>query len=310
MIDQHWLIDWLFDWLVGWLKTVDQYYMGLNKEIDSSVVQYILHSVINELEKNPDRKFMLVHQSHFIINQSIKKQIDQSMSRSNHQSLVAYMICQCSHVAIMHVCSFLDWLTDRYVEQAFFQRYWDQQDEDRRNLIRKLVKNGQFEFVNGGWCMVSQQTSIFYLALDIIIDQLSFFISVLSIYSMNMPNLPNLPLCVGSFTDCVVRLISCTCLFVVCFIVCCCLIVWLIAWWGSNSLDWYDWSNNFGSSFYSWWVWCYSKRHLADRSIWPFVSVTAQLCHFFVNWLFACLIVWLTACSCDMLSHIVFHCFF
>jgi len=83
---------------VGWLKTVDQYYSGLNKQIDSSVVQYILHSVINELEKNPDRKFM-------------------------------------------------------YVEQAFFQRYWNQQNEERRDLIRKLVKNGQLEFVNGGWCM-------------------------------------------------------------------------------------------------------------------------------------------------------------
>ena len=40
-----------------------------------------------------------------------------------------------------------------YVEQAFFQRYWREANEYDKNVTRMLVKNGQLEFVNGGWCM-------------------------------------------------------------------------------------------------------------------------------------------------------------
>ena len=31
--------------------------------------------------------------------------------------------------------------------------WWDEQDEARRNDVRKLVKSGQLEFVNAGWSM-------------------------------------------------------------------------------------------------------------------------------------------------------------
>ena len=40
-----------------------------------------------------------------------------------------------------------------YVEIAFFQRWWDEQDEKVRSDVKRLVKNKQFEFTNGGWCM-------------------------------------------------------------------------------------------------------------------------------------------------------------
>ena len=89
---------------VGWLKTVDQYYVGLNKTIDSSVVQYILSTVIDALEANPARKFM-------------------------------------------------------YVEQAFFQRFWNEQSDARKAVIRRLVADRQLEFVNGGWCMHDEATT-------------------------------------------------------------------------------------------------------------------------------------------------------
>lgn len=39
------------------------------------------------------------------------------------------------------------------VEQAFFQRWWREQDEETRDLARKLVKNGQLEMINGAWVM-------------------------------------------------------------------------------------------------------------------------------------------------------------
>lgn len=39
------------------------------------------------------------------------------------------------------------------VEMAFFERWWNEQTEQRKNDTRFLVQNGQFEFVLGGWCM-------------------------------------------------------------------------------------------------------------------------------------------------------------
>ena len=39
------------------------------------------------------------------------------------------------------------------MEQAFFQRWYAEQDDPTRGLVRQLVADGQLEFVNGGWCM-------------------------------------------------------------------------------------------------------------------------------------------------------------
>ena len=40
-----------------------------------------------------------------------------------------------------------------YAEIAFFQRWWRVQSSETQALTRKLVRNGQLSFVNGGWCM-------------------------------------------------------------------------------------------------------------------------------------------------------------
>eukprot|EP00179_Madagascaria_erythrocladioides_P005108 CAMPEP_0198309554 /NCGR_PEP_ID=MMETSP1450-20131203/1914_1 /TAXON_ID=753684 ORGANISM="Madagascaria erythrocladiodes, Strain CCMP3234" /NCGR_SAMPLE_ID=MMETSP1450 /ASSEMBLY_ACC=CAM_ASM_001115 /LENGTH=981 /DNA_ID=CAMNT_0044012317 /DNA_START=93 /DNA_END=3038 /DNA_ORIENTATION=- len=40
-----------------------------------------------------------------------------------------------------------------YVEMAFFARWWREQGEAMRARAEKFVKNGQLEFINGGWCM-------------------------------------------------------------------------------------------------------------------------------------------------------------
>jgi alpha-mannosidase len=37
-----------------------------------------------------------------------------------------------------------------YVEQAFFQRWWCEQDNTTRATVKKLVASGQLNFVNGG----------------------------------------------------------------------------------------------------------------------------------------------------------------
>ncbi|KAI4469630.1 alpha-mannosidase [Holotrichia oblita] len=45
---------------VGWLKTVDQYYYGEYSDIQNAGVQYILDSVIDSLENDPNRRFIYV----------------------------------------------------------------------------------------------------------------------------------------------------------------------------------------------------------------------------------------------------------
>jgi hypothetical protein len=48
-----------------------------------------------------------------------------------------------------------------YVETGFFARWWDEQPDERRNVTKALVANGQLEFINGAWCM-HDEASPFY----------------------------------------------------------------------------------------------------------------------------------------------------
>uniref|UniRef100_A0A8C1WBM4 Alpha-mannosidase n=1 Tax=Cyprinus carpio TaxID=7962 RepID=A0A8C1WBM4_CYPCA len=50
---------------VGWLKTVDQYYYGDRNNIQHAGVQYILDSVIDQLQKDPARRFIYVETAFF-----------------------------------------------------------------------------------------------------------------------------------------------------------------------------------------------------------------------------------------------------
>ncbi|XP_049765840.1 lysosomal alpha-mannosidase-like [Schistocerca cancellata] len=45
---------------VGWLKTVDQYYYGSKQSVQRAGVQYIIDTVLRELQENPDRRFIYV----------------------------------------------------------------------------------------------------------------------------------------------------------------------------------------------------------------------------------------------------------
>ena len=64
----------------GWLKTVDQYHYGDFNNIQKAGTQYILDTVIKELNEDPKKKFI-------------------------------------------------------YVEIAFFHRWWNEQNENTRNLV-------------------------------------------------------------------------------------------------------------------------------------------------------------------------------
>ena len=39
------------------------------------------------------------------------------------------------------------------VEMKFFSMWWERQNEDKKNDVRQLVKEGRLEFVNAGWSM-------------------------------------------------------------------------------------------------------------------------------------------------------------
>ena len=53
-----------------------------------------------------------------------------------------------------------------YVEQAFFQRWWRQQNNETQEQLKQLVINGQWEFINGGWCMHDEATTHYIDMVD------------------------------------------------------------------------------------------------------------------------------------------------
>lgn len=53
-----------------------------------------------------------------------------------------------------------------YVEMGFFQRWWEEQEKDMQDMVRKIIKNGQFEFVNGGYCMNDEATVYYEDSID------------------------------------------------------------------------------------------------------------------------------------------------
>jgi len=53
-----------------------------------------------------------------------------------------------------------------YVETAFFARWWDNADDAKRDRMRKLVKQKQLEFINGGWCMHDEASPLWTAMVD------------------------------------------------------------------------------------------------------------------------------------------------
>lgn len=48
-----------------------------------------------------------------------------------------------------------------FVETAFFARWWWEQPQRTRAVVRRLVADGQLTFANGGWCMSDEATPFF-----------------------------------------------------------------------------------------------------------------------------------------------------
>ncbi|XP_015929798.1 lysosomal alpha-mannosidase isoform X1 [Parasteatoda tepidariorum] len=63
-----------------------------------------------------------------------------------------------------------------YVETAFFARWWREQHDSVRHSIKKLVCNGQLEFIGGGWSMNDEAAAHY----NSIVDQMTYGLRILN----------------------------------------------------------------------------------------------------------------------------------
>lgn len=63
-----------------------------------------------------------------------------------------------------------------YVETAFFSRWWNEQHDSVRHAVKKLVCNGQLEFIGGGWSMNDEAAAHY----NSIIDQMTLGLRILN----------------------------------------------------------------------------------------------------------------------------------
>lgn len=53
-----------------------------------------------------------------------------------------------------------------YVEMSFFSKWWQEQDDTMRSIVRRLVNEGRLEFINGGWCMNDEATVTYHSTIE------------------------------------------------------------------------------------------------------------------------------------------------
>ena len=90
---------------------MDQYYYGSNLGQQDARVQYILDTVVDELSKDPAKRFV-------------------------------------------------------YVEIAYFYRWWNEQNDKTKQLVRTLIDEKRLEFIIGAWCMNDEATTYYQDIID------------------------------------------------------------------------------------------------------------------------------------------------
>lgn len=53
-----------------------------------------------------------------------------------------------------------------YVETAFFWHWWTRQTEERQQDVKKLVADGQLEFIGGAWSMNDEAVTNYMSIID------------------------------------------------------------------------------------------------------------------------------------------------
>jgi len=60
----------------------------------------------------------------------------------------------------------LEWYQKKHGLQSFFTRWWREQTEATKDLVRKLVDNGQLDFVNGGYVQHDEAAAHYVAMID------------------------------------------------------------------------------------------------------------------------------------------------
>lgn len=53
-----------------------------------------------------------------------------------------------------------------YVESAFFFKWWDEQSDSMKRIVKKLVDEGRLEFIGGAWSMNDEATTHYQSTID------------------------------------------------------------------------------------------------------------------------------------------------
>lgn len=57
-----------------------------------------------------------------------------------------------------------------YAEMSFFSMWWNQIDQYKKNKVKKLIENGQFEIITGGWVMNDEANTHYFAMIDQLIE--------------------------------------------------------------------------------------------------------------------------------------------
>jgi len=66
-----------------------------------------------------------------------------------------------------------------YVEMIYFSKWWTYQTEETQSIVRELIRNGQLELVNGGWCENDEATTHYADIIDQMTLGLRYIIRVI-----------------------------------------------------------------------------------------------------------------------------------
>ena len=57
-----------------------------------------------------------------------------------------------------------------WAEISYFDLWWKEQPNERKELVKRLIRNGQLEIVTGGWVMNDEANTHYFAMVDQIIE--------------------------------------------------------------------------------------------------------------------------------------------
>ncbi|KAG8262577.1 carbohydrate binding [Homalodisca vitripennis] len=157
---------------VGWLKTVDQYYFGSKSRTQLAGVQYILDSVVQELKHDPNKRYVF---NTFSVGYCPGTSMSLTKTVGDCPDSCSTNVAAAEKMPGMRRGSLnksfpLQSIRFIYVETAFFWKWWQRQPDHERHIVKRLVANGQLEFIGGGWSMHDEAATHY----QSIVDQLTW----------------------------------------------------------------------------------------------------------------------------------------